>query len=271
MTQACTPLSEKRLFLLDMDGTLYLGDRLFEATPAFLQCIRDKGGRYLFLTNNSSRGVDAYIEKMNCFGIKTEADDYLTSTDATIVYLKHHHAGQLIFAVGTASFCRQLIQAGIRLTDDIADNPDVLVLAYDTELTYRKLTDATRLLLRGIPYIATNPDLVCPTDFGSVPDCGSFAGMLRNATGRMPHFIGKPEPDMIRLAIQRASCAPVQTLLVGDRLYTDIASGARAGIDTVLVLSGEATAEDARTADPPATYVMRDVGELRERISVPGA
>ena len=189
MTQACTPLSEKRLFLLDMDGTLYLGDRLFEATPAFLQCIRDKGGRYLFLTNNSSRGVDAYIEKMNCFGIKTEADDYLTSTDATIVYLKHHHAGQLIFAVGTASFCRQLIQAGIRLTDDIADNPDVLVLAYDTELTYRKLTDATRLLLRGIPYIATNPDLVCPTDFGSVDNTFVIDGQQQTVPNGVAHFL----------------------------------------------------------------------------------
>ena len=153
------------------------------------------------------------------------------------------------------------------MTDVLAEDIDCLCMGFDTELTFQKLEDACILLNRGVEYVATNPDWVCPTWYGSVPDCGSVAEMLYRATGRRPRFIGKPEPDMVELAIKETNFTKVQTILLGDRLYTDIKSGVRAGVDTVLVLSGEATLKDLAASDVKPTYVMKDIREFLNNLT----
>ena len=255
-------LADKRLFLLDMDGTLYLDEELFPATPALLEHIRSSSGRYLYLTNNSSRGVDAYVEKMRRLGISATAEDFLTSVDATIEDLKRSHPDDLLYCFGTATFRAQLAAAGLHITDKLQDGICALVIGFDTELTFKKLEDACILLMRGVDFIATNPDWVCPTWYGFVPDCGSVCQMLLHATGRSPRVIGKPQPAMVELALARTGFAPEQALLVGDRVYTDIACGVAAGIDTALVLSGESTLDDIVPGKTEPTWVFDNVGAL---------
>ena len=255
-------LADKRLFLLDMDGTLYLDDRLFDKVPEFLSHVRRIGGRYLFLTNNSSRGVEGYMEKLSRMGIPTAPEDYLTSVDAAIDHLRRFHAGEKCYAFGTRAFYGQLQTAGIPVTDRPEDDVDILLCGFDRELTFRKLEDACILLNRGVTWLATNPDWVCPTWYGSVPDCGSVCRMLTTATGREPVVIGKPRPEMALLAMERTGFSPEQTVLLGDRLYTDVACGVNAGIDTVFVLSGEGTMADIDTYRIHPTWVYPDIGTL---------
>ena len=252
-------LKEKRLFLLDMDGTIYLDNELFDGTLDFLDHVRSIGGRYLFLTNNSSKGIDKYVEKLSKLGIEATADDFLTSTDATIAYLKPKNYKK-IYAFGTESFRRQLIDAGLPVTDKLEEGIDCLCLSNDWELSFKKLEDACILLLKhDVEYIATNPDWVCPTWYGSVPDCGSFAEMLWRATGKRPKFIGKPEPDMVYLALDKTGYGKDDAMVVGDRLYTDIACGVNAGISSAFVLSGEGTLADLEASYKKPTFVFDNI------------
>ncbi len=260
-----TSLRDKRLFLLDMDGTIYLDDLLFEGTPDFLAHVRAIGGRAMYLTNNSSKSVKSYVDKLGRMGIRAEPEDFFTSVDATVLHLRQRGYGR-IYAFGTASFRAQLREGGLCITDRLEEAVDCLCMGFDTELTFQKLEDACILLNRGVDYVATNPDWVCPTRYGFVPDCGSVAEMLFRATGRRPCFIGKPQPDMVRLAIEKSGFAPEQAILLGDRLYTDISSGVNAGIDTVLVLSGESTMEALVTSEVKPTYVMENIREFLNTI-----
>ena len=258
-----TELGMKRLFLLDMDGTIYLDEALFPGTRPFLETVRAAGGRYLFLTNNSSKSVDAYIAKLARLGIPSGREDFLTSVDALIAHLaarqpRYHKC----YVFGTASFRSQLAGAGAAVTDRLEEDVDCLLVGFDTELTFQKLEDACILLGRGVDFIATNPDWVCPTWYGSVPDCGSVCEMLFRAAGRRPLVIGKPEPAMVRLALERTGFAPDQAVMVGDRLYTDIAAGVNAGIDTAFVLSGEGTREDLADSPVKPAWVFEDVAAL---------
>jgi len=248
-------LKEKRLYLLDMDGTIYIDNQLFDGTLDFLAHIKKIGGRYIFLTNNSSKSVDKYIEKLRSLGIDAVKEDFLTSTDATILYLADKNYKK-IYALGTESFRKQLAEGGFNITDKLEDDIDCLCMGFDTELTFQKLEDACILLGRGVDYIATNPDWVCPTWYGYVPDCGSVAQILETATKRKPKFIGKPQPDMAQLAMKATGFCAEETVLVGDRLYTDIACGVNAGISTIFVLSGEGTMADVEksTAKPEFIY-----------------
>lgn len=255
-------LRDKRLFLLDMDGTIYLDEDLFPGTKPFLDGVRRAGGRYLFLTNNSSRGVDAYIAKLGRMGIGADKEDFLTSVDALIAHLRGREPYKLCYVFGTESFRRQLEGAGVPVTTERSDDVDCLLIGFDTELTFQKLEDACILLNRGVDFIATNPDWVCPTWYGSVPDCGSVCEMLWRATGRRPVVIGKPRPAMVELAIQKTGFTPEQTLLIGDRLYTDIAAGVNAGVDAAFVLSGEGTLEDLERSDVKPAWVFDDIAAL---------
>ena len=255
-------LSQKKLFLLDMDGTIYLDNDLFPGTIPFLSRVREIGGRYLFLTNNSSRSVSAYVEKLGKLGIETTAEDFLTSVNALIADLKGRDPYHLCYAFGTESFRQQLREAGIPVTDKLEDGIDCLLIAFDTELNFQKLEDACILLNRGVDFIATNPDWVCPTWYGSVPDCGSVCEMLYRATGRRPRVIGKPQPEMVKLAMAATGFSPEETMVVGDRLYTDIACGVNAGVDTAVVLSGEGTMEDLAASDVKPTWVFDDIAAI---------
>ena len=255
-------INEKRLFLLDLDGTLYLDDILFDGVTDFLRHIKEIGGRSIFMTNNSSRSVDSYVAKLRKIGIDNSCDDVLTSTQATAQYLLKHHADRLIYALGTRDFCAELKETGLNITDKVSSDVGCLVMGFDTELCFIKLDDASRLLTMGVDYIASNPDLVCPTHYGYVPDCGSVAVMLENATGRKPLFIGKPMPDMAYMALERTGMRKNQTLIVGDRLYTDIACGVNAKIDTALVLSGETTKEMLKDSQIKPTAVYGSVRDI---------
>ena len=255
-------LQDKRLFLLDMDGTIYLDDRLFDGVTAFLSRIREKGGRYLFLTNNSSKGVEGYIEKLNGMGIATGREDYLTSVDAAVDLLRRRYPGRRCYVQGTRSFYDQLAAAGIPVTCDREDGAEILLSGFDRELTFQKLEDSCILLNRDVTWLATNPDWVCPTWYGAVPDCGSVCQMLTNATGREPIFIGKPQPAMAELAMRRTGFGREETVLIGDRVYTDIACAVNAGIDSILVLSGEGTREDTEKFGVRPTWIYDDIAAV---------
>ena len=254
-------LGQKRLFLLDMDGTIYLDDRLFPGVLPFLEALGEAGGRHLFLTNNSSRSADDYVRRLEGMGVPARREDFLTSVDALIAHLRGRPPYRRCYAFGTAGFRRQLAEAGIPVTDRREEDVDCLLIGFDTELTFRKLEDACILLNRGVDFIAANPDWVCPTWYGAVPDCGSVCEMLRRATGRRPQFIGKPEPAMALLALERTGMPAEAAVMVGDRMYTDIAAGANAGIDTAFVLSGEGTMADA-AAGPPPTWIFDNIAAL---------
>ena len=259
-------LKNAKLFLFDMDGTLYLGDRLFDFTNELLSAIKAKGGRYMFMTNNSSKSVKDYILKLKKLGIDAEYDDFITSSQATAFYLKGHHPAAKIYVCGTQSLKDELSREGFALTED-TDDAECIVMGFDTELTFKKLQNVSFMLCtRDLPYIATNPDYVCPTEFGSVPDCGSVCDMIYNATGKRPVVIGKPEALMPQLAMEKTGYAKHETVVIGDRIYTDIKSGINAGTLSVLVMSGETTQEILDASSDKPDFVLPSGKELIELI-----
>ncbi len=255
-----------KLFLFDMDGTLYLGDDLFPFTIELLDTIKQKGKSYMFMTNNSSKSVNAYIEKLHKLGIKATREDFITSSQATSFYLKKHHKNAKLYVCGTESLKEELRSEGFTVTEN-TDDTDCIVMGYDTELNYKKLWDVSFMLThRDLPYIATNPDYVCPTEWGSVPDCGSVCDMIYNATGKRPLFIGKPEPLMPQLAMEMAGTSPLQTAVIGDRIYTDVKSGLNAGAFSVLVMSGETTEKILEESPDKPDVVLKDASEILKTV-----
>ncbi len=187
-------------FLLDMDGTIYLGPTPIPGAPEFVQYLRDTGPRFLFFTNNSSADAQRYAEKLTTMGIAATRSDVLTSGEATVRYLIAETSHRRVYVVGTPSFEAEVDDAGLTRTET---DPEAVVLAFDRTLTYEKLERACLLLREGLPYYATNPDKVCPTEYGYIPDCASMAALLHEATGRTPEFIGKPNPTMVRMALEK--------------------------------------------------------------------
>ena len=266
-------LAEKKLFLFDLDGTLYLDGILFEGTLPLLAEIERRGAKAAFVTNNSSRSSAQYAEKLRGLGIAAAPEQIVTSTQASARALLAEHPGELVYVQGTAAFVSELAELGLRVTEDADAGATAVLLGFDRELTTAKLEATARLLTLGrgkdggpIPYFASHPDLVCPTAWGYVPDLGSMAEALEHATGRAPRFIGKPEPAMVEMALERFGVAADAAVFVGDRLYTDIAMGANAGIDTVCVLSGEASAEDVAASELHPSWVMGGVADLLEEL-----
>ena len=257
-------LKNVKLYLFDMDGTLYIGDRLFDFTKDLLKTIRQTGGNYLFMTNNSSKSVEDYVAKLCKLGVEADRQDFMTSSQATAYYLHKHYPDKILYVCGTRSLKKELESEGFSVTE----NPDLaecIVMGFDTELTFQKLHDVSYLLLtRDIPYIATNPDLVCPTEFGSVPDCGSVCQMIFNATGKRPVVIGKPSPLMPQLAMEKMGVSPDRTCVVGDRIYTDIKNGLNAATVTALVMSGETTPEILAASEDKPHLVLSSAEEIQK-------
>lgn len=257
------PIKYKKLFLFDMDGTIYEESTLYQGTLDLLKEINRREGKYVFITNNSSKSVKDYVEKLTNMGIEAGEENFFTSSQATILYLKENHPDAKVYCVGTESFLKELKDGGITLVE--ADMAELLLVGFDTELNYSKLWDASRLLqTTDIPYIATNPDLVCPTGFGFVPDCGSICEMLKTATGKEPIYIGKPKATMVNLAMEATGFSSKETVVVGDRLYTDIACGVNAGVSTVCVLTGEATIPEINSSDIKPEYTLDCIQKLYE-------
>lgn len=256
-----------RLYLFDMDGTLYLGDRLYDFTADLLKTLKATGRKYLFMTNNSSKSVEDYVVKLARLGISANREDFITSSQATAHYLKIHHPGKTLYVCGTRSLKKELEGEGFAVTER-AEDAECIVMGFDTELTFQKLHDVSWLLLTrpDIPYVATNPDYVCPTEFGSVPDCGSVCDMIFNATGKRPSVVGKPGPLMPLLAMERLGFAPGETAVVGDRIYTDVKCGLNAGITGILVLSGESTLQTLAESAVKPHLVLEDASEILKAI-----
>ena len=272
-------LSKIKHLALDMDGTIYLGSTLFPYTLKFLSDMKEAGIGYSFLTNNPSRSVADYLKKLEGLGIQADEENMYTTSLAAIDYIKTHYPeAKRLFLLGTPSMISQFEKAGYEsCADDPADVPDVLVVAFDMTLNYQRLCRAAWWASQGVPYIATNPDRVCPTDQQVVlVDCGSMCKCIEHATGRQPDItLGKPDPNMLYGIMERLDLKPEEVAMVGDRIYTDTATAHNAGAFGVLVLSGETTlevvdkvAEDARTNPAPEFFppdlVCRDVKELGE-------
>ncbi|MDQ1255719.1 MAG: family hydrolase [Candidatus Hydrogenedentes bacterium] len=257
---APTPLAALRYFLLDMDGTVYLGPNPIPGAAAFLDFLHGSGRKRLFFTNNPTADAARYSEKLACMGIEAGPEDVLTSGEATARYLVSETPYRRVFVVGVPSFESELERAGLTLDDQ---SPDAVVLSFDKTLTYAKLEKACLLLRAGVPYIATNPDWVCPTEYGPIPDCGAIAELVRAATdGCWPKFIGKPNAEMARMGMQKLDAVPEQTAMIGDRLYTDMQMAYNAGIASILVLSGETTRDMLAQAERQPDYVFASVREL---------
>lgn len=272
-------LSKIRHLALDMDGTIYLGSTLFPYTLKFLSDMKEAGIGYSFLTNNPSRSVADYLKKLEGLGIQADEENMYTTSLAAIDYIKTHYPeAKRLFLLGTPSMISQFEKAGFEsCADDPDDVPDVLVVAFDMTLNYQRLCRAAWWASQGVPYIATNPDRVCPTDQKVVlVDCGSMCKCIEHATGRQPDItLGKPDPNMLYGIMERLDLKPEEVAMVGDRIYTDTATAHNAGAFGVLVLSGETTlevvdkvAEDARNNPAPEFFppdlVCRDVKELGE-------
>jgi HAD superfamily hydrolase (TIGR01450 family) len=262
-------LQSKRLFLFDLDGTIYLDGTLFPHSLELLKTIVEQGSQVVFLTNNSSISTTKYVEKLRKLGIPCERTNLATSTEATIAYIKKHHPDKRFYVMGTASMKSEFAEASISFTDQYSDTLDGLVIGYDTELNYQKLIDATKLINQGVVYLATNPDKVCPVAYGYVPDCGSFAVMLEYATGRLPIVLGKPSAAIVEMILERTNRTKAETVLIGDRLYTDILCGHNAGIDTILVLSGETKAADLDQSSIRPTLTLSGVDAILTILSNP--
>lgn len=253
---------EKKLWLFDMDGTIYEDTRVFDRAVDLTNLIRERGGRYVFVTNNSSKNVGDYVDKVTKMGFQATTEDFFTSVEATTLDLKANHPGDLVYCQGTKSLVAELRAAGIEVTEEVDPEAKVVLIGFDTELTMEKLRKTCIMLNNDVDYLATNPDLVCPTSFGFEPDCGSMAISLKNATGKYPRFIGKPEPEMVKYAMQKWGCTPEETVVVGDRLYTDIATAINANVTSICVLTGEATLEDLETTEFKPTYIFEGVHTL---------
>ena len=273
----CSPFSHEELMekcrkikhvALDMDGTIYLGSQLFPFTHKFLSDLEEMGIKYSFLTNNPTKSVDDYLTKIEKLGIKATRDEMYTSSVATIDYL-HDKMPEVkkLFVVGTPSMEAEFRNAGYELLlDDPEQKPDCLIVAFDTTLTYPKLCHASWLASEGIPYIATNPDRVCPTDLKTIlVDCGSLCKCIEHATGRTPDVvIGKPNPDMLTGICFREGLKPEEIAMCGDRIYTDVATAQNAGGLGVLVLSGETTLQTAMENDPQPDITAENIAEFCE-------
>ncbi len=254
-------LERIRHLVLDMDGTIYSGSTLFACTLPFLQVINELGIGHTFITNNSSRGIQDYVDKLRGLGIATSRDEVYTSTDAVIEYLRAHLPQvRTLWLLGTPSMARQLEEAGFVVGNG---DPEAVVVGYDTGLNYENLCRTAWWISRGLPFLASHPDRVCPTDQPTVlVDCGALSACLTAATGRSPTVLGKPDPRMLDGVCRRHGLRPDELAVVGDRLYTDMAMAHRAGAASVLVLTGEATAEEAEAVEPPPDLVVPDIGFL---------
>ncbi len=259
-----TQLEEKKLYLFDQDGTIYLDGKLFDGVEELLKKITTSGGNYVFITNNSSKSVVDYVKKLNDMGlVNVTKENFFTSTQASVMLFKEKFKDKLIYAQGTRSFIKELTDSGLNITEQYDKNASAVLVGFDTELNMEKLRTTCKMLTENdIPYYATNPDWVCPVDFGYIPDCGSMCFGIEKATGKAPIFIGKPMPEMIYSAMKKFGATKAQTVVFGDRLYTDIASGVNAGVDTVFVLSGEATMKDLDESEVKPTFVLNSVKDL---------
>lgn len=249
-------LRKIKMFVLDMDGTIYLGDRLFPFTKRFLDAVRQNGADFCFFTNNSSKNREAYLTKLAGMGIEIPPEKMLISNGVILDWLKAHHPHETAYVVGTPALRADFDGAGIRQCEDA----DYVVLGFDTTLTYEKLCTACDLVRAGKPIYGVNPDFNCPVEGGFIPDCGSMAALIQASTGVQCEFFGKPSRHTLEYMLQHTGCRPEEMAVVGDRLYTDIAVAAGTAVTSILVMSGETTPEMLAQSEIKPDLVFDNIG-----------
>lgn len=242
-------LNEKKLYIFDMDGTIYLGNQVFPFAIRFIKNLRKNGKKVLFFTNNASHSPNFYLNKLTRLGFEPTADEIMTSGDVTIEFLRRHRAGKTVYLVGTDELVNNFREKGINLLTGDEEKADIVITSFDTTLTYKKLDDACRLVRGGAEYLSTHPDYNCPTETGFIPDSGAIAAFVTASTGKTPTYFGKPYKETIDMICEATGLDRSEMCIFGDRLYTDIAIGKRHGVTAVLVLSGETQPADVDAAE----------------------
>lgn len=257
-------LKEKKCFLFDIDGTIAVGNTLYEGSRELLEYIDSIGGKAYFITNNSTKSNQDYVQKFSReFRLSTSENQFVTSGYMTTNFLKKNYQGKKIYVLGTASYIAELRKNGLQITEEYAEDVACVVVAYDSELNYQKLTICCQLLsCLDIPFYGTNPDLCCPIDFGFIPDCGAICNMITDSVRKKPIYLGKPSASVVDVCLADCGFTKEETLVVGDRLYTDIACGINAGVDTCVLYTGEATHDDVADTEHKPTYEFETVADL---------
>jgi 4-nitrophenyl phosphatase len=256
------PLLHVKCYLLDMDGTFNLGEELLEGSLRFIETLKELGKDFLFLTNNSSKHRRLYAEKITRLGLPIPEDKVFTSGEATALYLNEKYSSASVYVVGTSALEEEFLQHGFRLEEN---DPQLLVLGFDTTLTYQKLWKLCNFVRLGLPYIATHPDFNCPTQAGYMPDVGAMIAFVRASTGREPDLVvGKPNRMIVDAVAHKYGLSIQEMAMIGDRLYTDIALGQTSGITTCLVLSGETHIEDLVASPFQPDYTFENLGSIAD-------
>ncbi len=252
----------KKLFILDMDGTFYLGNTIIEGSLEFIHKLKDKGKEFMFFTNNASRTPEHYKNKLFNMGCHVNEKDIVTAGDVTIEYLIEKYPEKRIYLVGTPILEGSFREARIDL---VQEDPDVVVVSFDLTLTYEKVSKACTFIRNGATFIATHMDLNCPTEHGFIPDCGSICAMVTASTGVKPRYLGKPYKEIVDMIESISGYKKDAMVIIGDRLYTDIATGFNNGVTSILVLTGETKSEDLEDSDIKPDFIFQSlacVGEV---------
>ena len=253
------PLKSKKLFVLDMDGTFYLGDRILEGSLDFIEKVRESGKEFMFFTNNASKTPEYYLDKLMRMGCDVSSKNIVTSGDVTIEYLLENYPLKRVYLVGTPLLEESFRKAGINL---VREDADIVVVSFDLTLTYEKVSKACGFIRRGAVFIATHMDLNCPTEHGFIPDCGSICAMITASTGVKPRYLGKPFKETIDMIRRISGFKTDEIAIIGDRLYTDIAMGYKNGVTSILVLTGETKPEDVEKSDIKPDFIFPSLGCL---------
>ncbi len=250
-------LKKIKLFVLDMDGTIYLGDKILPNAVEFVKTARETGRRVVFFTNNASKNPQNYVDKLNRMGFGAVRSDVVTAGDVTIEYLKRNRPNEPVYLVGTPALEQSFIDAGIELSE----KANIVVSSFDTTLTYEKLVIACDLIRNGASFYCTHPDYNCPTENGFIPDSGAIAALITASTGVLPKYFGKPHKETADMISELFGVPFSETAIVGDRLYTDIALGKNNGLMSVLVLTGETKIEDVNEENAP-DIILEGIGQI---------
>lgn len=252
-------LKETELFVLDMDGTFYCGDVLIEGSLDFLEEVKRCGKKFMFFTNNSSRAPKEYLVKLEKMGCIIDRSQIMTSGDVAIAALKCNYPGKKVFLMGTPELEADFVREGIELVDE---NPDIVMVAFDKTLTYEKLEKGCTAIRNGALFLSTHPDINCPVEGGFIPDCGAICAAMSLSTGKQPKYLGKPYRETVDMVLNRSQAALDKLAFVGDRLYTDVATGVNHGAKGFLVMSGETTAEDLAVSETKPNAVFENLAEM---------
>lgn len=255
-----TLINSIRHFVLDMDGTFYIGESILPGSLEFLNKVKESGRDFLFFTNNSSKNPKVYVDKLARMDCPITREQIMTSGDVTITYLNTVHPGKTVYLVGTSALVESFQEGGIPLVED---DPDIVVIGFDTTLTYEKLVKACNFLRAGALFLATHLDINCPVEGGFIPDVGAFCALIKASTGGLePKVLGKPNEETIDMVMERTGWKKEEIAFVGDRIYTDVATGVNNGTAGILVLSGEADMTTVAESEIKPDAIFQDLKEM---------